>query len=423
MFNNCDVLEGEKTKAIKIPWQAWYGDKQFELTFPVHWKVRIAHMDDAPNIGDKEIKNSFSFPIGTETIKELAKGVKNVVILVDDLTRPTPAKKVLPYVLNHLRESGVKEDHISMMISLGAHRPMRRDDLVKKLGERIVSRFNIYNHHPFENLTYIGRSTRGTPIYINRFFMNADLKIGIGCITPHSNAGFGGGGKIVVPGVAGIETLEVNHKPAITGISGGLALVEGNENRADIEEIARRVGLNLIVNVVVNSTREIAGVFVGDIVKAHRKGVDLAKKVYSTEVPENMDVGVFNAYPKDTEFSQSANALHVYSSSTKEIVKKGGVIILVTASTEGCGYHSLHGLGMRLPLKIDELPTVSKHIKNRKLIVFSPNLNYADVRVFCRKDVLFFRKWRNVVKELKKIYKNNAEVCVFPNGATQLAQM
>lgn len=112
--------------------------------------------------------------------------------------------------------------------------------------------------------------------------MEFDVKIGVGCIIPHSSAGYTGGGKIVIPGLAGFETIEINHAPAVAGETGGIGVIEGNEFRLEVEEVARTAGLEFIANVVVNSRRGIAGIFVGDQVVAHREGVRLARKVYAT---------------------------------------------------------------------------------------------------------------------------------------------
>jgi len=216
-------------------------------------------MRDAPDIGQGSINKALFSPIGSESLFAIAKGKKKAVIAVDDISRPTPAYRILPIVINELKRAGIKEKNIRIIMSLGAHRPMLREDLIKKLGEDLWNSVEIHNHHPFENLVNLGISSRGTPIHINKLFMDADIKIGVGCIVPHNYAGFGGGGKIVLPGISGIDTLEANHQPAVQGLKGELGLVDGNEVRYDIEEIAQKVGLDFIINVVVNSQRGIAG--------------------------------------------------------------------------------------------------------------------------------------------------------------------
>ena len=405
-------------KTVCIPWKAWYGDGAFPLTFPDSWDVKIFSMESTPDIGELEIQEAFENPIGTKTIRELSRGKKNAVIAVDDISRPTPASRLLPNILKELAEGGITADRIRIIMSLGAHRPMFKDDLRRKLGREIVERFDIYNHHPFENLHDLGCTERGTPVQVNSFFMDAELKIGVGCIIPHPYAGFGGGGKIVLPGLAGIKTLESNHRPVVTGNTGKIGVVEGNEARREIEEIAQRAGLDVIANVVVNSRRGIAGLFVGDTIKAHRAGVKLAKKIYATKTPEDVDVAILNAYPKDTELLQAGNAFNLYRSTEKDIVKQEGIVILSTACTVGRGYHSLHEPGMRLYKK----PQRKAFLGKRKLMLFSPGVNLAEARVSFSEDVPHFRSWQNVIKAIEETYTKTCRVAVFPSSTLQLAK-
>ncbi len=407
-------------KVVKIPWKAWYGDEMFELTFPDEWDLSVFPMNDAPGIEDENIAEALSNPIGTESLRTIAKGKKTAVIVVDDLSRPTPAYRILSSVTNELREGGVKERDISIIMGLGAHRPMLRKDLIKKLGRSVYDSFLVHNHHPFENLVDLGTSSRGTPIHINRLFMNADVKIGIGCIVPHSYAGFGGGGKIVLPGISGIDTLKANHESAIRGIKGGLGLTDGNEVRDDIEEIARKVGLDFIVNVVVNSKREIAGIFAGDIVAAHREGVKLARRVCATRASSDLDVGIFNAYPKDTDLIQAANAFNPYLSTGKSIIKKNGVIVVTTAGVEGEGYHSLEGPDMRLFEYVDEIPFIRDSVQERKVYLFSPYLTEGQVHKCYSSSVIFFDEWEKLIENLIEGFSFECKVGIFPCASIQL---
>ena len=407
-------------KVVKIPWKAWYGDEMFELVFPDEWNLNVFSMNDAPGVEDEDIREAFSNPIGTEPLRSIAKGKKTAVIVVDDLSRPTPAYKILPSIAKELKEAGVKEKDITIIMGLGAHRPMLRKDLINKLGRSIYDSFPVYNHHPFENLVHLGTSSRGTPIHINRLFMNADVKIGIGCIMPHNYAGFGGGGKIVLPGISGIDTLKANHESAIRGIKGGLGLTDGNEVRDDIEEIARKVGLDFIVNVVVNSKREIAGIFAGDIVTAHREGVILARRGFATGASSDLDVGVFNAYPKDTDLIQAANAFNPYLSTRKPIVKKNGTIVITTASVEGEGYHSLEGPYMRLFEYVDEVAFIRNALEGRTVYLFSPHLNEQEVHKCYSSSVVFFDEWEELIETLRRRFSLKCKVGIFPCASTQL---
>jgi len=403
---------------IKIPYASWYGDSEVSLDFPDEWNVTVAQPKDAAPLRDEEIKIAFENPIGTKKIADLAKEKKDAVLIVDDISRPTPASKLMPYILEDLEAGGIDEDHIRIVMATAAHRPQTREDLIKKLGEDVLSRFEVFSHNPYENLKYMGRTSRGTPVYVNRYVAEADLKIGVGGIYPHGGAGFGGGGKIILPGVAGMDTIEANHKN-IPGAGHGV--IEKNKNRADIEEAARKAGLDIIVNVVINSRREIVGVFVGDMVEAHREGVKLAREVYKTEVPEGMDVIVTNAYPLDTEMFQAVKALWMIGQSSK----KDSTTILLSACSEGRGYHALYQMGGRLwipPEKSWLKKVFSRTETSRKrLLILSPNLNRKDVyQMFPEEDTDLLSRWEEALEELRRLYKRRINVAVFPCASIQI---
>ena len=403
---------------VKIPWRAWYSDRDYKLTFPEEWDVRILDHKGARRLLPREIEAAIDNPIGSPPLADLADGRRKVTIAVDDLSRPTPAARLLPTVVGRLTAAGIRRRDIRIIMAVGAHRPCTRQDLLRKLGEEVLDSVEVENHHPFENLVNLGESSRGTPILINAPFMGGDLKLAIGCIISHYGPGFGGGGKIVLPGLAGIETLRANHRGTIRGLTGGLGLTENNEQLADIREVARRVGLDFIVNVVLSGKRGIVGVFAGDFVEAHASGIEFAREVYSTELPPEIDVAVCNAYPKDTDLMQSVNAFNGLITAPSSVLKDNGTVVLATASTEGRGYHSLHGRGMPLEMAMD----VEKTFHGRELLVFSPNIAVPDVKVAYHEPVRLFRTWSKLVNALKRTYGQSCRVGIFPCGPLQLAQ-
>jgi nickel-dependent lactate racemase len=319
-------------------------------------------------------------------------------------------------------DAGIEEERITLIASLGAHRPMVRQDLVKKCGQEVVDRFRILNHHPFENLVDVGQSSRGTPIRINRDFWKADLKIGVGSITPHSYAGFGGGGKIVLPGISGIETLEANHGPVWQGLKCKLADVDQNPCREDIEEIATKIGLNMVADVVSGPSREVAGVFAGDPISAHRQGVHYALQTYRTEVPADLDIAILNAYPKDTDVLQTPNVFNLPLSMDRRLVRKGGALVVVSACTEGAGFHGLEGYGMRLYGQIDTADLYQPVVEDSQLFLFSPNVNVYDVGQYYSERVTFCNRWDDLIQRLKEIYHGAVRVGVVPCASLQIAR-
>lgn len=404
-------------ETVKIPWRAWYGDKDYKLTFPAEWDVRVCAHKGGRELGSREIDARMRAPIGSPSLAELARGRRRVAIAVDDLARPTPASRLLPTVVAILTEAGIKPSDIRIIISVGSHRPCTRQDLVKKLGETILDSIEVANHHPFANLVDLGKSSRGTPILINAPFMEADLKIAVGCIIPHYGPGFGGGGKIVLPGIAGIDTLRENHRAAIRGLVGGICRTEDNDQLDDIREVAQRAGLEFIVNVALSGKRQIVGVFAGDLVQAHAAGCTFVRQVCSTDVPPDIDVAVCNVYPKDTDFMQSINAFNGLVTAPPDTIKESGTVVLTTASTEGRGYHSLHGRGMVLEMALD----VEKTFGCRDLFIFSPGIAEPDVKVAYHEPVRLFRRWGKLVNALKRKYGRNCRVAIFPYGPLQIA--
>jgi len=404
---------------IRIPWRCWYGDEWLELEFPPSWQVQACWPANMPDIGQEGIESAFENPIGAPTIEELARGKRRVSIAVDDISRPTPAARLMPTLMRRLEKAGVDLDQVRVVLGIGTHRPMIKADIVKKIGQVAADRLAVYNSHPYDNVVDLGTSARGTPIRICRFFAEADLKIGVGSITPHGAPGFGGGAKVVIPGVAGIETIAAIHMPG--RLQTAFLDVEHNEFRADIEQmVGDQVGLDCVVDVVPNSRREIAGLFVGDMIRAHRAGVHFARRAYATEMPpEPVDIVVCNAYPKDTDFHQKSHGLHVLRSSPRPIVKENGTIVVVSASPEGYGYHGIYGPGMRYDMSLNrkERQGAPPWTGGGAVVNFSPGLTAADAR----KDATF-RRWDDVLKHLVERYDGKATVAVFPCGCIQLAQ-
>ena len=411
-------------RKIEIPWGCWRGNKGLPLTFPNNWKISMASMADSPDLSQDEIRKAFQNPIGQETVRRLAEGKKTAAIAVDDLTRPTQAYRFLPFIVEELNQAGIKDEDIKIIMAIGCHRPLMKADQEKKLGKKMANRFPVYNHHPFENLVNVGTTSRGTPVQINRYFVEADVKIGVGFITPHPTAAFGGGGKIVIPGLGSIDTIEKNHTPAFMGKIGSTGFSKGydinsNELRLDIEEGARMAGLNIIANSVGTSEGKTAGVFVGDLVKAHRAAVDLARKVYVTEPPCDMDIGVFNAFPEDTELVQAQKALNVWTGNeTCRLVREGGKVVIASASSDGLGFHSLADRGMRLYGPVGRRKAVADIFGSRKIIVFSPNCSRADLLERYPGQVIIRNKWTDVLEELKD-GAGGQSVSIFPNGSLQ----
>ncbi|MDP2953867.1 MAG: lactate racemase domain-containing protein [Chloroflexota bacterium] len=412
-----------KPNCVKVRQMAWYGDEELELAFPSAWEVTVCRMrgHDRPRLSDRQIRNAFSHPIGSRTIRELARGKKEVVIIFDDLTRPTPVAELVPYVLEELEEGGVADDHIRFIAGLGCHRALTRIDFVKKLGEDVVNRFPVYNHNPYENCTLVGKTSRGTAVAVNSEVMSCDLKIGIGSIVPHAAASYGGGGKLLLPGVCSIETITANHALASRakqrGHSGSMGYGQGyeeNEMRLDLAEAAKMAGLDVKVDAILNEKREVTALFVGEPVAEHMEGVKLAKEVFATDPVTGMDMVIANTYAKGTE------PFHASPLASRMLKEDGGDLVLAINTPEGLITHYLGGswgnnLGARYWQRRSRLlPRVNK------LILLTQYCDRGQANRIAPLDMITWAKtWDQALEELLKDYPGKAKVAVIPDGTVQ----
>ena len=410
-------------KEVIVPSLLWYGDQKLRLRFPSEWRVDVYPMkgNDFPPLNDKEIKAAFLKPIGSKPISELARNSKEVAIVVDDMTRPTRAYQILPPLLEELRDNGISDDHVRFIVGLGAHGACDRVDFAKKLGENIVERFPVYNHNPFGGLTYVGDTSRGTPVHVNSEFLTCDLRIGIGCIVPHPYAGFGGGAKIILPGIAGMNTIVHNHGK-VSGYTGvkshphpttGWGKADGNVLQLDNEDAARLAGLNIKIDAIVNGGGQTVGLFAGDASKEYREGLKMAKKVYSTNAPKEVDIVVANTYAKANEASLAMWLAN-------RTVKSGGVVVLVANAPDGQVTHYLLGkfgreIGGTFYSGKPHYPRIGKLIVYSAYEVRDPFLQIADP-----KEIIWLKEWKEVLEELEKGNTEKPKVAVYPNTETQI---
>ncbi len=315
---------------VKIP----YGRNSVECSLPAANLIGVYSPRDCPAVADLkgEIRRAINNPIDTKPVRELARGAKNVVIVADDNTRLTPADQIIPVLLDELNAAGIRDEQITVIIALGTHRFMTEAEIRAKYGDEVVRRVAIKNHDYRDPAAMVdlGTTANGTRIFVNREAYQADFKIGIGSIVPHYIPGFAGGAKIVQPGISGEQTTAETHLLSTRAPRSYLGRRQ-NPVRDELNHIARAVGLNTIVNTVLNRQGEVVGVFCGDTVAAFNAGVDLSSQVYAVEIPEEADIVIASSHPCDLEFWQAHKALYPADLA----VKAGGIIILVTPCYEG----------------------------------------------------------------------------------------
>jgi len=399
-----------------IPWGAWYAETTLPLAMPASWDVSVCGIEDGEALSEKEIRQALSNPIGTPQLEDIAKGKSNIVIAVEDITRPSQLEQVFEILLEKLHQAGVGKAQIRFMVCNGAHAPMLRDDLLLKFGKTVLEDYCVLNHNPYDNLVDTGIQLGKIPFKVNRYFYEADLKITIGSIMPHHFAGFSAGGKLVLPGLSDIATLERSHKFVMMGLRGGVNDVENNKFRTELEGVVREVGVDFFVGIVPNSKRAPSGIFAGDFVQAHRSGVEYGRKIYNTRVPLSADVLILNAYPKDSELLQADTAFTPLKSIKQDLVQDNGLIVLCSRSSNGIGHHSLFGPGMRLY----KPPGKRRFLKNKQLMVFSPHVNTAEYHMVFNADYPLKKSWAEVVTDMQARFGTSCRVTVLPHAPLQL---
>ncbi len=290
------------------------------------------YTDESGRQARQLIEQAIDRPIACSPLTEVKPGDK-VLVIIDDKSRTTPVGAILPIVLDRLRQAGVGDSAVTILVALGTHRPMAGPELQEKVGREIFDRYRVVNHAWDDPaaLCNLGKTVAGTDIWVNKLAVEADYIIGIGHIVPHRVAGFSGGGKIVQPGISGPVTTGQTHWLSAYHSAAEMLGNPDNPVRREIEEVAARVGLKFIVNVVQDSAGKVAGVFAGDPVLAHRAGCKFAGGIFGVAVKEKADIVIAEAYPAELELWQATKALQA----ADVVVKPGGQIILLARCPEG----------------------------------------------------------------------------------------
>jgi len=413
-------------QTLKLPQLAWYGTRELELPLASGWQVEMGYMAgyDRPALTPEQVKAAVTQNlIGSPPIRELARGKKEVVIIFDDMTRVTRTAEIVPFVLEELAQAGIPDDRIRFIAALGCHGAMNRFDFVKKLGEEVLARFPVYNHNPYANCTYVGTTkTFGTKVYVNEEVMRCDLKIAIGSVVPHPRSGFGGGGKIILPGVTSFETTEYNHRmffkiaqeqgPSVIG----MGVFDPNPARIDIEEAAALAGLDVVINCLVNMWGETVAIFAGALKPTYAAAVKAAKAHYLTPRLKEKDIVIANTFAKANE------AWIGLPTAYTALKPEGGDIVLIANNPEGQVTHYLLGpFGQTIwgPLRRErKIPQ-----KVNRLIVYTEYPDLAGRAWFGSTDrTLFLHKWDEVLQVLQEAHGRDAKVAVLPNAEIQYCQ-
>ena len=402
---------------IGLPQLLWYGNTTLEIEMPDNWEVEVCPMRGAQRapLTPEQMEAALLKPIGSPTIRELARGKKSAVILFDDMTRPTRTYEIAPIVLRELMAGGIAEEDITFVCALGTHGALTQNEFRKKLGADIIRRFRVFNHNIYENCVEVGTTSRGTRMLVNREVMEADLRVGIGCVTAHAQVGFSGGGKIILPGVAHIDSITHYHLDveAMAKETTGLGNFDNNVLRFDIEEAARLANLDFKIDVIVNERGAATAIFAGDFLEAHKEAVKLAKDVYATDPrPRDRDLIISNAFAKPNEMTIGI----VLGAMALENIT--GTLVIIANSPEGQVVHYLLGrFGRSYGGRQYPVGSVPPSIN---LIIMAPHLdkNFGDW-VANPEVITFTTDWDETMKLLGDSLKGGTRVSVLPNATMQ----
>jgi nickel-dependent lactate racemase len=279
------------------------------------------------------IEQTLDAPVGSAPIEDCASSSTRVLVLVDDVTRQTPAWGILPSLFRRLVKAGCKQKNVRILIAAGTHASMTAQEIEEKLGPRIPFEHQVAVHHWRSEgaLEEIGTTADGTPIRVNRLLREADLLIGVGQIVPHRVMGFTGGATIVQPGVSGPEIT--GHTHWLSALYPGREILGIAENpvRAEVERVARKAGLRFIINVIMDAQHRVAHAVAGDPVAAHRLGAEYSRRVHGAVLSAPADIVVAESYPADYDLWQASKGVY----SAELAVREGGVVILVSPCLHG----------------------------------------------------------------------------------------
>jgi nickel-dependent lactate racemase len=380
-----------------------------------------------------EVERALKEPIGAKRLSEIAKPEHKVAIVVDDATRQAPSDMMLLPVLAELNAAGVRDENVTVIFGCGTHRAVTAEEANMLLGEEALKRVKTISHDcKAQDLVYVGTTkAHGNKVYLNRVFAEADMKVLVGDVDFHYYAGYGGGRKSVLPAVAGEDTIKHNHALLLHS-NARTGVLAGNPVHEDMTEAARMAKVDFIVNVVANSKGEIVKAFAGDLEQAFFEAVKAVDAMYRVTVERRADIVVASAggYPADIDLFQAYKALD----NALEVVKRGGVVILVAECPEGHGNQVFYDWMVRF----SELKAVEREIKrnfvlgghkayyllkalqNHQIVLVSSLPDYYAVNVFKLKTA---RAVNDAFNEALKNAGSQARVWIMPYGSVTLPEV
>ena len=379
--------------------------------------------------GAAEVERALDAPVGTPRLEELARGAHRVAVVTSDMTRPMPSAVALPPVLSRLRAAGVREDEITVVIAVGSHRPMTGEELDRLLGPEIRARYRVVNSI-HEDMVCMGTTAMGTPVDIARSVAEADLLVCLGNVEYHYFAGYSGGAKAVMPGCSTPAAIQNNHRRMVEEAACAGRL-EGNPVREDIEEAGGIVGIDFLLNVVLDEHKNIIRAVAGHWQQAHREACAFLDRLYAVPISARADIVLVSqgGAPKDLNLYQTQKALD----NARHAVKDGGVVILVGSCREGLGQKTFEEwmTSARTPEGLIERIHADFQLGGHKAAAIALVLRRARIFLVSEMDSDFVRSVflepydsaQTAVDEALRIMGPEAKVLVMPYGGSTLPVM
>ena len=322
-----------KASVLSMPSGMWYGDRKFELDCPSHWDVTVFWPETPREMTSAEIAGTLERPTGQPPLRDMCRGAKRPLVIVDDVNRPTPAGVILTPVLRHLADASIAAKDVTIVLATGAHAAPRMESVQSKVGEA-AKKCRVLVHNAHRDVVSRGRTRFGTPVLLNKEVAAADFVIGIGGVYPNSTAGYGGGSKLAL-GVLGFESILALHY--LHGGAGWGRSREQDTFREDLNEIAQMAGLRSLMCAHLNAAGKIVRLRCGDYLSYYEEERAFANRSFSVPAPTDANVVISNAYPNDLSLTfalmKGAAPLHVCRPDSSRI--------LLARCSEGVGGHSL----------------------------------------------------------------------------------
>jgi nickel-dependent lactate racemase len=310
-----------------------YGKTQIEFAIPESFQVQVLKPASIPPLNDAT--RAVFDAIDSSNLRSF-KNTKSVAIANNDKTRPVPLKILLPPLLQRLNEIGIADSAITLIVAVGTHAPMAEKEFADLLPAEILSQYRVTTHDCDNNanLINLGETVRSTPVWCNKIFAQADLRISLGNLEPHQFVGFSGGVKTAAVGLAGRETVTRNHSMMLDPRA-NIARYDDNPARQDIEEIGKLIGVHFALNSVINENKQIVAVLAGDPREVMQCGIPIVLDLYQVQVDAPFDLVITSpgGHPKDINLYQAQKALAHATFVTRE----NGTVVLCAACPEGTG--------------------------------------------------------------------------------------